>query len=137
METIGNGSDSRFQSVTKADAVRCLQAAIESFLAARGMSRQQLAEDICGVSAGYFSKITNGDQGDFFGFVYGKVPGEIRQDFIERLAELERLDPFALALEQLMVAAFRVIRAGRRQTLPARATHVARVEATEQGRRSA
>lgn len=126
VETEGNGSDSRFQAVTKEDAVRCLQAAIESFTAARGLSRDQLAEDICGVSPGYFSKIINAQQGDFFGFVYTKLPGEIRQDFIERLAELERLDPFALALEQLMVAAFRVIRTTRRHQLPERATRMAR-----------
>jgi hypothetical protein len=127
LETIGNGLDSRFHSVTKADAVRCVQAAIESFLAARGMSRSQLAEDLCGVSTSYFSKITNGEQGDFFGFIYDKLPGEIRQDFIERLAELERLDPFALALEQLMVAAIRMIRVSR-PTLPARASRMAHAE---------
>jgi len=115
--------------------VRCLQAAIESFLAARSMSRSQLAEDICGVSTSYFSKITNGDQGDFFAFVYDKLPSEIRQDFIERLAELERLDPFALALEQLMVAAFRVIRTGR--TMPARASRMARASVPEKQRRMA
>lgn len=136
VETIGNGSDTRFQSVTKADAVRCVQAAIESFLAARGMSRTQLAEDICGVSTSYFSKITNGEQGDFFGFIYDKVPGEIRQDFIERLAGLERLDPFALALEQLMVAAIRMIRVSR-PTLPARASRMARSEDSESRRKTA
>lgn len=135
VETVGNGSDSRFQSATKNDAVRCLQAAIESFLASRSMSRDQLAEDICGMSKGYFSKVTNGEQGDFFGLVYGKLPGEIRQDFIERLAELERLDPFALALEQLMVAAFRVIRTGR--TMPARASRMARASMSDKQRRSA
>lgn len=126
METVGNGSDARFQAVTKADVVRCLQAAIESFTVSRGLSRQQLAEDICGVSTSYFSKLTNGEQGDLLAFVYGKFPGEIRQDFIERLAELERLDPFALALEQLLAAAFRVIRTTRRQRLPVRADRMAR-----------
>lgn len=135
VETIGNGSASGFHGTTKADAVRCLQAAIESFLAARSMSRDQLAEDICGMSAGYFSKVSNGEQGDFFGLVYGKLPGEIRQDFVERLAELERLDPFALALEQLMVAAFRVIRTGR--TMPARASRMAHASIDESKRRSA
>lgn len=127
LETEGNGSATSFQNaVSKADAVRCLAAAIESFTAARNLSRDQLAEDICGMSKGYFSKVINGEQGDFFGLVYGKLPGDIRQDFIERLAELERLDPFALALEQLMVAAFRVIRVGRGRTLPARADRMAR-----------
>jgi len=124
VETEGNGSDVRFH-VSKVDAVRCLQAAIESFLAARGLSRDQLAEDICGMSKGYFSKVSNGEQGDFFGLVYGKLPGEIRQDFIERLAELESLDPFALAVEQLMVAAVRMIRLGRTRQLPARAARMA------------
>lgn len=137
VETVGNGSDSRFQHVTKADAVRCLQAAVESFLVARGKSRQWLAEDVCGVSTSYFSKVTNGEQGDFFGFLYGKLPGEIRQDFIERLAELERLDPFALAIEQLMVAAFRVIRAGRKHRLPERASHMAVAADQERGRKRA
>lgn len=129
VETEGNGSAERFQSVTKADVVRCLQAAIESFLVARGMSRDQLAEDICGISAGYFSKITNCDQGDFWGLVYGKLPGEIRQDFLERLVELERLDPFALALEQLLIAAARMIRLGRMHQLPARADRMANAQA--------
>lgn len=135
VETVGNGSATGFHSATKADAVRCLQAAIESFLVARHKSREWLAEDICGMSTGYFSKVTNGEQGDFFGLVYGKLPGEIRQDFIERLAELERLDPFALALEQLMVAAFRVIRTGR--TMPVRANRMARASMSEKQRRSA
>lgn len=136
VETEGNGCAPRFHAVTKADAVRCLLAAIESFLAAHGMSRAQLAEDICGVSPSYFSKIINGEQGDLFEFVYGKLPAEIRQDFIERLAELERLDPFALALEQLMVAAFRVIRTGRRYDLPLKADRMASVK-RERARKSA
>lgn len=126
VENEGMVDSSSFQGVTKADAVRCLQAAIESFMAARDLTQQALAEDICGVSQGYFSKVTRGEQGDFFGFVYGKLPGDIRQDFIERLAELERLDPFALALEQLLVAAFRVIRTTKRQRLPVRADHMAK-----------
>ncbi len=130
LETEGNGSDSRFQGATKDDAVRCLQAAIESFLAGRSLSREQLAEDVCGVSTSYFSKLTNGQQGDLFGFVYEKLPSEIRQDFIERLAELERLDPFALALEQLLVAAFRFIRVGRHHRLPRHADRMAQVAAS-------
>jgi len=137
VETTGNGSDTRFQSVTKGDAVRCVQAAIESFLAARAKSRQWLAEDVCGVSTSYFSKITNGEQGDFFGFIYDKLPGEIRQDFIERLAELERLDPFALAVEQLMIAAVRVMRVGRTHQLPARASRMAHAETSDVKRKTA
>lgn len=126
VETKGNGSASRFQDdLTKADVVRCLQAAIESFLAARTWSRDRLAEDICGVSTSYFSKLTNLEQGDAFGFIYEKLPPEIRKDFLERLVELERLDPFVLALEQLMVACLRVVRTGRSYRLPARADRMA------------
>jgi hypothetical protein len=135
VEKVGNDSDSRFQGVTKLDAVRCLAAAIESFLAGRGKSREWLAEEVCGVSTSYFSKIVNGEQGDLFGFVYTKLPGEIRQDFIERLAELERLDPFGLAMEHLMVALVRMIRTTQRQ-LPARASHMAQA-GEQQQRKSA
>ncbi len=120
VETEGNESDGRFQPVTKADAVRCLQAAIESFLAARGKSRDWLAEDICGMSTSNFSKVVNGVQGDFLALVYDKLPGEIRQDYDERIAEMERFDPLGLALEQLLATTIRVIRAHSR-AVPAKA----------------
>lgn len=135
VESEGTVHSTCFQGVTKLDAVRCLNAAIESFLVARSKSRDWLAEDICGVSQSYFSKIINGEQGDFFGFVYGKLPGEIRQDFIERLAELERLDPFGLAIEQLLVALFRMIRTTQRQ-LPARASQMAHVGVESERKRA-
>ena len=135
VETIGNGSATDFQGVTKADAVRCLAAAIESFIAGRGLSRAQLSEDICGMSPGYFSKVINGEQGDFFGLVYGKLPGEIRQDFIERLAALERFDPVVMAMEQMIAAAFRVIQTTRRQ-LPARAIHMAHAGVEQERKRA-
>ncbi len=127
METEGNALASRFQ-VSKRDAVRCLQAAIESFLAAKGLSRDQLAEDLCGMSVGNFSKLSNGVQGDIFAFVFDTVPGDIREDFIERVAELQQVDPFTRAVEQLVNAAFRVVQMGRGYSLPERAERMVKVQ---------
>ena len=110
----GKGHDGRFQRPTGVEtpgkrlAVNCLTAAIESFLAAREMSRAQLAEDICGTSESNFSKIVNGVQGDFWALVY-KLPSDIRTYFYARLHESEQTDPVLVATEQLIHAAFRLL----------------------------
>lgn len=119
-----------FQGPDKAVAVACLRASIDSFLAAHRMSREQLAEDVCGISRPYFTKLENAEQGDFLAFVMEKLPADIRKDFIERLAEQERLDPFALAVEQVMVACIRLIRTQRR-AMPAKAERMAKAEPLE------
>lgn len=115
-----------FHGATKADVVACLKASIESWIAARqDMSRERLAEEICGISRPYFTKLENGDQGDVFDFVFNKLPGEIKDDFIGRLQELRSTDAYLLAVEAMVIAAFRVIR---HSHMPGKATHMAHAE---------
>jgi hypothetical protein len=110
----GNRSADGFQArrdvetVGKTVAIACLQGAIESFLAGRNLSRAQLAEDVCGMSEGNFSKVSNGVQGDFWELVY-KLPGDIRADFFQRLHESERIDPILAATTHLITAACRFL----------------------------
>lgn len=135
VEPEGKPSDSAFQmrreveSVGKQDAIRCLLGALESFLAGQNLSRAEFAERICGMSESYFSKVVNGQQGDFFGLVF-KLPADIRKDFLERLIELERADPVARAAEQLAVACLRFLRinGGPSSEMPARASAMAKAE---------
>lgn len=124
------------ETTGKRVAVNCLNAAIESFLVAREMSRAQLAEDICGTSEGNFSKIVNGVQGDFWALVY-RLPGDIRADFYDRLHETEHTDPLIVAMEQLHVAMFRVLRLTGAASLPEKARQMAKAAVRERKQRSA
>lgn len=140
--TEGKGSDGRFQRPVgvethgKSIAIACLSAALESFIAARNLSRAQLAEDLCGMSESNFSKVANGTQGDFWALVY-KLPGDIRADFYERLHETERVDALSLAMEQLNAAMFRVMRLTGAAHLPEKANRMAKVTEREQERKRA
>lgn len=96
------------ESVGKSDAIRCLLAAVESFLAGRNMSRAAFAETLLGMSESNFSKVVNGKQGDFFELVF-KMPGDIRRDFWERIGEIERANPTQRAAEQLAQACLRFL----------------------------
>lgn len=111
----------------KPTAIACLNASIESFIVPRNWSRAQLAEDICGMSEANFSKVVNGNQGDFWGLVY-KLPADIRADFYARLHESEKIDPLELAAEQLIAAAQRFLRlmGNGAPALPAQAAKMAK-----------
>lgn len=107
LETEGNVLSTRFH-LTKTDHVLSLLASIESFLAARpDMSRERLAENICGMSIANFSKVSNGQQGDFLALV-DKLPSEIRDDYDARLEDLRRQDPILQLVEQMVATAFRL-----------------------------
>lgn len=136
LETTGNESAEPCHT-SKATAVHCLQAAIESFLAARQLSREYLAENLCGMSLGNFSKISNGVQGDFMDLVFNKLPGDIKEDFVERLAEMQRVDPFVNACKHLVLAAFAVIEHTRGSRLPMRAKHMAQMDPAQDQRKRA
>jgi hypothetical protein len=130
LATEGNRSADDFQSSPdvaspgKPLAIRCLNAAIEAFIVPRNLSRAQLAEDLCGYTEGNFSKVANGQQGDFWALVY-KLPADVRADFYDRLAETERVDPLLLAMEQLQAALLRVVRLTS-AAMPAKASRMAR-----------
>jgi hypothetical protein len=128
VETEGKVLSNRFQP-SKARTIANLQAALESFLAARNLSREYLAENVCGMSLPNFSKVSNGLQGDFVRFVNEKLPADIREDFYDREQEDRQHDPVIAAVETLMQAAFTVLRlASAARGLPTRADHMARVE---------
>lgn len=141
MATEGNRSAEGFharrdlETVGKPAAIACLTAAIESFLAAHRMSRPTLAEDICGMSEGNFSKVINGVQGDFWALIY-KLPVDIRADFFERLRETEHVDPLAKASEQVVIAVLRMLEL-MPSSLPEKATRMARAALAERKRKSA
>lgn len=100
--TEGNIVSNGFQ---KDDAVRCWQASIAA------VDDKVLAAE-CGMSRGYFSKVSSGQQGDLFDLA-ARLPAHrasIRADFFGRLAELERVNPLDLAAEQLTAAATRWLR---------------------------
>lgn len=130
--TEGNGSAASFPSKSDVErlgkpvAIACLNGAIESFIVPRNMSRCQLAEDLCGMTEGNFSKVVNAVQGDFWALVY-KLPTAIRADFFDRLSQTERVDPFLIALEQLNMALLHVLRL-QSARLPERATGMAKAE---------
>lgn len=106
VETEGNILSTRFH-LTKTDHVRCLLAAIESFLAAKGMTRDTLAEDICGMSLANFSKVSNGQQGDFLALI-DKLPADIRDDYQDRVNDAHAHDPMLTLVEQMVAMALRL-----------------------------
>lgn len=112
--------------LSKTEIVNHLQAAIESFMAARAMSQETLAETLCGMSRPNFSKVSRGEQGDILKFIFETLPGVIREDFLDRVQRArQQPDPVIVAVEQMMQAAFTVLKLS---GLPAKADHVAKVE---------
>lgn len=109
----------------KSVAIGCLNGAIESFIQPLQMSRAQFAETFCGMGEANFSKVVNGNQGDFWALVY-KLPSDIRADFFGRLHESEHIDPLELATEQLKAAAERFLRLTAAAQLPGQASHMAK-----------
>src|SRR5262245_14180049 len=102
VETTGNDLSGHIR-VTKQTMVNCALAAVDSFLAShRNVSREQLAEDVCGMSPANFSKVINGVQGDFLALIE-KLPGDIQDDYFERVDAARSSDPVAQALEVLAV----------------------------------
>jgi hypothetical protein len=106
VETEGNEVSTGFLDSDKTVAVRCWLEAI----AATGLDDKVLADE-ARVSRGYFSKISNGGQGDLLGLVYrvGRKRPELRLDFLCRLAEAEGADPVAIAAQHLAAAALRFL----------------------------
>lgn len=104
--TEGNEVSTGFQAREKADAVRCWQQAVD----ASGLDDKVLAAD-AGMSKGYYSKVSSGEQGDLLGLVYrlGVIHPDLRHDFICRLAEIEMADPLQRAAEQLARASMRFL----------------------------
>jgi hypothetical protein len=88
-------------------AVRCWTAT----LAHAGVDDKVLADE-CGMSRGYFSKISSGQQGDLLNLIYlvGRRRPELRREFVARLAEQEDTDLLTQAAEQLTSAAIRFLR---------------------------
>lgn len=86
-----------------------------------GVADKVLADE-CGMSRGYFSKVSSGQQGDLLNLIYlvGRKRPELRREFIARLAEREDTDLLTQATEQLATAAIRFLRL-RGIVLPARA----------------
>lgn len=105
LETEGNEVASSCQE--REAALRCWRDLVDT----SGLQDKVLA-DAAGMKVPHFSKVSSGQQGDFLGMIFriGKTYPELRSAFIERLAEIERADPLAQALEQLIHAALRVVR---------------------------
>ena len=105
LATEGNELSTSFHA-GKASAVRCWREAVD----ASGLDDKVLAAD-AGMSAGYYSKVASGEQGDLLGLVYrlGAQHPELRRDFICRLAEFEMADPFLRAVQDLHKATMRVM----------------------------
>lgn len=120
--TEGNRVSIGFQ---KEAAVRCWRQTVEHC----GFQEQELA-DAAGVSKGYFSKVSSGQQGDLLGLIFqvGEKLPAVRRDFVSRLAEQEQIDLVSHAAEQAALAAIRLIRVVRGRTRPAKAQLNARGE---------
>lgn len=105
VETEGNpdGIDCQEKDV----AVRCWTETLDH----GGVADKVLASE-CGMSRGYFSKISSGQQGDLLALIYlvGRKRPDLRREFIARLAECEDTDLLTQATEQLTVAAIRFLR---------------------------
>lgn len=103
----------RFSSVfqpSKARTINNLQAAIDSFCTARNLTREYVAETLCGMSLANFSKLSHGQQGDFVAFVKEKVPAPIRDEFEDREQADRQHNPMISAAEAMVQAAFTMLR---------------------------
>lgn len=109
LETTGKNLSTSCPPFGKDEALRLLNAAID----ASAIPRKVLAEDLCGMSQGNFSKVTSGEQGDVFSLVF-RLPTDVRRDFFDRLVEADYADPLERAAEQLALAAVRFLRTRRR-----------------------
>jgi predicted XRE-type DNA-binding protein len=127
VEPEGTSRSNAFQP-SKGRTIANLQAAIESFLASRKMSQEELAETICGMSRPNFSKVSHGLQGDFLQFVNEKLPASIREDFEQREAKDRNYDPLLSAIEVMVAAAFTALRIAGAKNLPSRAHHMAHAD---------
>ncbi|MEO8679250.1 MAG: hypothetical protein ABI665_09405 [Vicinamibacterales bacterium] len=140
--TEGKKSDSRFQrpvgveSVGKKTAIACFNGAIESFIVGQHQTRAWFAETLCGMSESNFSKVANGQQGDFWELVY-RLPADVRSDFFDRLHESERIDPLQMAFEQVLLAMLRAMRLMGGAGLPERAAHMAKAAIEDRQRKTA
>ena len=105
----GNPVSTGFQH-DKVVAVRCWQEVLQLARAA-GVDDEMLAAE-AGMSAGYFSKVSSGQQGDLLGLSYRlrvKRP-ELHRAFISRLAAHEAVaNPLIVAVDEMMSAAQRVL----------------------------
>lgn len=74
--------------------------------------QEQLLADAAGMSKGYFSKVSSGQQGDLLGMILlvGRTYPDLRRAFIAGIAEIEGADPLTQAAEQLAKAAMRFVR---------------------------
>ncbi len=93
---------------------RLVHVAIWREIVDRSGVKEQAMADALGMSFGYFSKISNGKQGDLLGLVL-ELGGhlefrEMRREFIQRLAEQESLDLVTQAAEKLAAAAMQFLR---------------------------
>lgn len=81
----------------------------------------------------YYSKVASGSQGDLLGLAFrvGKTHPELHRQFIDGLAALESVDPYADAVEQLHGAALRVLR----MQVPMRASRFAKADLPLQSRK--
>ncbi len=120
LETEGNLIDGSCHE--KEAAVQCWTLTLEH----GGVADKVLADE-CGMSRGYFSKISSGQQGDLLNLIYivGRKRPELRREFIARLAEQEDTDLLTQAAEQLTTAAIRFLRL-RGIVLPVRASRMAK-----------